>query len=138
MIAGVEAPVWAMPTPDIESKDNLISKMPLRNLDCVSLPTGAIFKDSLRDLGKLPSFCNISAYQAARTLMLIFIPMFMILRNPINMILWEKRLISRCLYYNFARKNEKIAKISYVFCDIHGYKSHFSLVLSSFNNNVQD
>ena len=74
----------------------------MRNPDGVSLATDAIFKDGGRDLGVFASFFNISAYMAARALKLMSTPMFLILRNPTNMILGNKigsKNINNIIFY---------------------------------------
>ena len=79
----------------------------MRNPDGVSLATDAIFKDGGRDLGVFASFFNISAYMAARALKLMSTPMFLILRNPTNMILGNKIGSININTINLNRKGKK-------------------------------
>ena len=56
----------------------------------LTFSTAAIFQDGRHVLGAFKSFFNILAYKAVRNLILVSIPMFMMLRNPINMIIGKK------------------------------------------------
>ena len=68
-----------------ELQGNSISKSDLRNLDGVNL--------NHHDFGAIQTFCNIVAYNEVRILKLVSLPMFMMLRDPIDAI---KKTRSNC------------------------------------------
>ena len=85
----------------------------MRSPDVVSLATSAIFKDGGRDLGVFTSFFNISAYMAVRTLKLMSTPIFLMLRNSINMIIGKKIGLININTIILHRRGKYIAKNSF-------------------------